>query len=111
MKTLFVGNLPFSTTEQELRDLFSQYGSVDNVQIVTARDSGLPRGFAFVTVDDDSAAAVVEALNGTMFAGRRIKVDVTREDQISPADKEAAEAAEEAVEEAEEAAEEAAEEL
>ena len=94
MKTLFVGNLPFSTTEQELRDLFSQYGSVDNVQIVTARDTGLPRGFAFVTVDDDSAAAVVEALNGTMFAGRRMKVDETRDDQVSPADKEAADAEE-----------------
>ena len=90
MKTLFAGNLPFNTTEQELNDLFSQYGTVGNVQIVTARDTGLPRGFAFITVEDESAAAMVEALNGSMFAGRRMKVDETREDQVAPADKDAA---------------------
>ena len=85
MKTLFAGNLPFNTTEQELNDLFSQYGTVENVQIVTARDTGLPRGFAFITVEDESAAAMVEALNGSMYAGRRMKVDETREDQVAPA--------------------------
>ena len=85
MKTLFAGNLPFNTTEQELNDLFSQYGTVENVQIVTARDTGLPRGFAFITVEDESAAAMIEALNGSMYAGRRMKVDETREDQVAPA--------------------------
>ena len=88
MKTMYVGNLPFSTTEQELRDLFGLYGSVENVQIVTARDTGLPRGFAFVSMDDDAAVAAIAALNEQLFAGRRLRVDATREDQVPPEQKE-----------------------
>ncbi|MBR2000332.1 MAG: hypothetical protein IJ992_07435 [Lentisphaeria bacterium] len=84
---MYVGNLPFSTTEQELRDLFGLYGSVENVQIVTARDTGLPRGFAFVSMDDDAAVAAIAALNEQLFAGRRLRVDATREDQVPPEQK------------------------
>lgn len=78
MKTIYVGNLPFSATEDELRDLFSQYGTVHSVKLISDRDTGRPRGFGFVEMSDDDAAAAVEATNGTDLGGRSLRVNEAR---------------------------------
>ena len=74
-KKLYVGNLPFQTTEDDLSDLFSGVGAVESVRIITDRDTGRPRGFGFVTMDDDAARAAIEALNGNEFEGRALTVN------------------------------------
>ena len=73
---LYVGNLPFSATEEELENLFSQSGAVTAANIVTDRDTGRSRGFAFVEMESSEAAsAAIEALNGTDFNGRSLTVN------------------------------------
>ena len=75
-KKLYVGNLSFSNTEADLRDLFGRHGSVDSVNVITDRDTGRPRGFAFVEMSEGSAAQdAIRALDGTDFGGRTIKVN------------------------------------
>ncbi len=75
-KKLYVGNLPFSTTEEELRELFGRHGSVDSVSVITDRETGRPRGFAFVEMSEPSAAAdAIRALDGTQLGGRALKVN------------------------------------
>ena len=79
MKNIFVGNLSFGTTEDTLRSMFASYGSVDRVNIVTDRDSGQPRGFAFVEMTDRSAAeSAIAQLNGADMNGRAINVNEAR---------------------------------
>ena len=83
MKNLFVGNLPFRLSqadmEQGLRGLFEGFGTVERVSVITDRDTGKPRGFAFVEmVDDDSADKAVAALNGTEYEGRALNVSEAR---------------------------------
>jgi RNA recognition motif-containing protein len=79
VKTIYVGNLPFSATEAQLRELFAQYGTVDAVRLITNRDTGRPRGFGFVEMDDDAAAdAAMTALNGTDMDGRALTVNEAR---------------------------------
>ena len=83
-KKLYVGNLPFSSTEEELRELFGRVGSVDSVSVITDRDTGRPRGFAFVEMSEPSAAAeAIKALDGTQLGGRSIKVNEAQEKQRS----------------------------
>ena len=73
---LYVGNLPFSATEEELENLFSQSGVVISTNIVTDRDTGRSRGFAFVEMESSEAAtAAIEALNGVDFNGRSLTVN------------------------------------
>ena len=72
---LYVGNMSFTTTESSLEALFSNYGQVQEVAVVTDRDSGRPRGFGFVTMDDDGARAAIDALNGNEFEGRALNVN------------------------------------
>ena len=72
---LYVGNLPFSATEEELRSLFSQHGTVEDVYLVTDRQTGTPRGFGFVEMDDTGGEAAIKALNGSEMGGRALKVD------------------------------------
>ena len=79
MKNIYVGNLTFDATEDQVRGLFEAYGPVDKVSIVTDRDTGQPRGFAFVEMtDDDSAGKAMEALNGTNLGGRNLTVNEAR---------------------------------
>src|SRR5579863_7411978 len=79
MKNLFVGNLPFSSTEDSLRTLFSQFGEVQQVKIMTDRDTGKPRGFGFVEMSqDEDATKAVAALNGKEFEGRALTVNEAR---------------------------------
>lgn len=76
MKNLYVGNLPHSTTEQELRTAFEAHGPVDKVSIVTDRDTGRSRGFGFVEMTNASEAdKAIAALNGTEFGGRTLTIN------------------------------------
>jgi cold-inducible RNA-binding protein len=79
MTNIFVGNLSFQTTQDELHAAFATYGSVERVNIVTDRDSGQPRGFAFVEMTDRSAAeSAIAQLNGADMNGRAINVNEAR---------------------------------
>lgn len=73
---LYVGNLPFSVTADDLRELFAQYGTVHTVDLITDRDTGRPRGFGFVTMDGADEAR--GALNGYDLDGRQLKVAEAR---------------------------------
>lgn len=74
-KTLYVGNLPWSTTESALVEAFSEHGSVVSSRIITDRETGRSRGFGFVEVEDDEVDKMVSAMNGTDFGGRQIVVN------------------------------------
>jgi cold-inducible RNA-binding protein len=76
MKNLYVGNLPHSTTEAELREFFQAHGDVQKVSIVTDRETGRSRGFAFVEMTDAGAAdKAIAALNGTQLGGRALTIN------------------------------------
>lgn len=78
-KTLYVGNLPWSTTEDELQAAFSGVSSVLSCRIITDRETGRSRGFGFVEVDDEAdVQSVVDAMNGAELAGRSIVVNEAR---------------------------------
>jgi len=79
MKKLYVGNLPYTSTEDELRDLFAEQGTVHTVNVIMDRETGRARGFAFVEMDDDDAVKAMEALDGTDFGGRALKVNEARQ--------------------------------
>ena len=73
---IFVGNLAFSATDQDLRQLFESYGTVDKVNIITDRDTGRSRGFGFVEMPDSAAAkAAIQGLQGTALGGRTLNVN------------------------------------
>jgi RNA recognition motif-containing protein len=74
-KKLYVGNLPFSTTEAELREVFGQHGTVESINLITDRETGRPRGFAFIEMDASGADAARAALDGKDLGGRNIRVD------------------------------------
>lgn len=79
MKKLYVGNLPFSATEAELRELFGAHGQVASASIVMDRETGRSRGFAFVEMsNDEEANAAVNALNGQSMGGRALVVNEAR---------------------------------
>ena len=73
-KNLYVGNMAFSTTEDQLREVFSQYGTVTKVQVITDRETGRPRGFAFVEMSDGGDQAIA-AMNGAQLDGRELTVN------------------------------------
>jgi RNA recognition motif-containing protein len=76
---LYVGNLPFSATEDSLRELFKQAGTVDSATIITDRDTGRSKGFGFVEMSSDQEAAdAISKFNGTDFEGRSITVNEAR---------------------------------
>ncbi len=75
-KKLYVGNLPFTATEQTLTDTFSECGTVDSVKIITDRDSGRSKGFGFVEMSADAEAqAAISKFNGADFGGRAMTVN------------------------------------
>ena len=76
---IYVGNMSFSTTEESLREAFEQHGAVDDVSIVTDRDTGRPRGFGFVEMSsNEEAQKAIDALNGTELDGRTLTVNEAR---------------------------------
>ena len=75
-KKIYIGNLSFSSTEDELRTVFERHGRVESVNVITDRDSGRPRGFAFVEMDEASAADdAIRALDGSELGGRSLRVN------------------------------------
>ena len=73
---LYVGNLSYSTTESKLRDMFGEFGEIESVKVITDRDTGRPKGFAFVEMASDEAAQkAISELNGKVVDEREIKVD------------------------------------
>jgi RNA recognition motif-containing protein len=74
-KKLYVGNLPFDTTEHDLRELFSPHGEVHSVNVIEDRDTGRSRGFAFVEMDEQDADKAIAALSGTMLGSRSLNIN------------------------------------
>ena len=77
-KRIYVGNLPFTATEDELRGLFEAHGSVDSISLVEDRETGRPRGFGFIEMDDAGAEAAISSINGTEMGGRALNVNEAR---------------------------------
>src|SRR5256885_14640996 len=77
-KKIFVGNLSFQTSENDLNDLFAQFGEVESVSIITDRDTGRSKGFGFVAMGDDSPEKAISQLNGKEVNGRALTVNEAR---------------------------------
>lgn len=75
MTKLFVGNLPFTATEDSVRALFAPHGTVESLALITDRDTGRPRGFGFVEMSNADASRAMQALDGKDFEGRALKVN------------------------------------
>ena len=75
MKKIYVGNLPFSATEDEVTALFSQHGTVHSVALINDRETGRPRGFGFVEIDDEALQPAIDALDGYEMGGRPLRVN------------------------------------
>jgi RNA recognition motif-containing protein len=83
---IYVGNLPWNTTDQELADLFAQYGPVIKAQVIKDRDTGRSRGFGFVEMPtDDDANRAIDALNNQPFGGRPLTVNIAKPREERPA--------------------------
>lgn len=80
-KRIYVGNIPFSANEQDLRALFATHGDVVSVSIVNDRETGRSRGFAFVEMDDAAAVKAIESLNNVEYNGRTLRVNEAKERQ------------------------------
>jgi len=78
-KRIYVGNLPYSTTDEELRELFQQHGEVMSADVLHDRQTGRSRGFGFVEMSDADAQKAITALNGKEFGGRTLRVNEARE--------------------------------
>ena len=78
MKNIYVGNLPWSSTEEDVRSAFERYGEVQSVKLVSDKDTGRPRGFGFVEMEDEGAEEAIRALDGKDLGGRNIKVNEAR---------------------------------
>jgi RNA recognition motif-containing protein len=83
-KSLYVGNLPFSTTADDLREAFGQFGSVTRAQVVEDRETGRSRGFGFVEMSEGADTAI-DNLNGAMFQGRTLTVNEAKPREERPA--------------------------
>ena len=79
MTRIYVGNLPFSATDAELRELFAQHGTVESVSIITDRATGRPRGFGFVEMSRADASRAIQNLNGKELGGRPLRVNEAQE--------------------------------
>ena len=75
MTSIYVGNLPFSANEDEVRQKFEQFGAVHSVKLISDRETGRPRGFGFVEMDQSSAANAIRELNGKDMGGRPLRVN------------------------------------
>ena len=77
-KKMYVGNLAFQSTEDDIHNLFNQFGEVKSVNLITDRETGRSRGFAFVEMSDEDAQAAMQGLDGTNFEGRNLKINEAR---------------------------------
>ena len=76
---IYVGNLNYDSSEDEVRSLFEEFGDVESVKIITDRDTGRPKGFGFVSMETEVGTKAIDALNGTEFSGRKMVVNEARE--------------------------------
>jgi RNA recognition motif-containing protein len=79
MTKIYVGNLPFSANESEIRTLFAAHGTVESVNVITDRETGRPRGFAFVEMSRADASRAIQNLNGKDMGGRPLRVNEAQE--------------------------------
>jgi RNA recognition motif-containing protein len=77
-KKIYVGNLSFDATEEQINEMFAQYGKVDSIAMINDRDSGRFRGFGFIEMEDSAANAAIKALNDTDLDGRTLRVNEAR---------------------------------
>lgn len=84
LKSIYVGNLPYTTSEDELRDLFGAHGEVHSVKLISDRETGRPRGFGFVEMEQDAAQSAIDALNGKDIGGRPLRVNLAQEKPSRP---------------------------
>jgi RNA recognition motif-containing protein len=83
MTKLYVGNLPFTATEDAVRTLFAAHGTVEKVSLINDRDTGRPRGFGFVEMSNADASRAMQALNGQDMGGRALKINEAQDKQRS----------------------------
>ena len=83
-KKIYVGNLPFSATEETVRELFEAHGTVESVNLISDRETGRPRGFGFVEMPEEEADAAISALNQKEFGGRSLNVNEARPREERP---------------------------
>jgi RNA recognition motif-containing protein len=76
---IYVGNLPYSMTEQELSSIFTEYGAVNTAKIITDRETGRSRGFGFVEMPDSAARKAIEELNGSEYDGKQLTINEAQE--------------------------------
>jgi RNA recognition motif-containing protein len=79
MTTIYVGNLPFNATEQDVKALFERHGKVESVKLINDRETGKPRGFGFVDMPQGEAQGAIQALNGFQMNGRPLRVNEAQE--------------------------------
>jgi RNA recognition motif-containing protein len=79
MTTIYVGNLPFTATEEEVRSLFERHGKVESVKLINDRETGRPRGFAFVDMPASEAQTAIQETNGFQMGGRPLRVNEAQE--------------------------------
>ena len=75
MKSIYVGNLPYSTTNEQMVELFGQFGAVSSVKLINDRETGRAKGFGFVEMEDEEALKAISALDNTEFMGRKLRVN------------------------------------
>ena len=81
MAKIYVGNLPFSATEADVRTLFAQHGTVESVSLPTDRETGRPRGFGFVEMSQADSAKAIQSLNGYSMSGRQLRVNEAQDNK------------------------------
>lgn len=79
MKTIYAGNLPFSVTEEDVRALFEEYGTVESIVMITDHQTGRFRGLAFVDLEDEDAASAIKGLDGMLLGERTLRINEARE--------------------------------
>jgi RNA recognition motif-containing protein len=79
MTKLYVGNLPFTVTEEAVRNLFAPHGTVEKISLINDRETGRPRGFGFVEMSNSDASRAMQALNGQDLEGRALKINEAQE--------------------------------
>lgn len=83
-KNIYVGNLPWSASEDDVKAAFEEFGEVISVKLITDRETGRPRGFGFVEMEDEGAIQAIESLDGSDFGGRNLKVNEARPREPRP---------------------------
>ena len=84
VKSIYVGNMPFSATEDEIRNMFSPFGEVQSVKLINDRETGKPRGFGFVEMEEENAKKAIEELNGKDMGCRSLRVNFAEQKPQRP---------------------------